>query len=58
MRCRFPARVALRAEEIGPQVVVHAMDLPILGREIRDDLGADEPRTTGDDQSTSHGKEG
>ena len=43
-----PARVALRAEENGALVVVHAVDLVTLCGEITADLGTDETGRTCD----------
>ena len=53
-----PPRVAGGAKEDRPLVVVDAMDLPSQGVEMRDDLAADEPRGTSNEQFAFHEEDG
>src|ERR1700733_9097369 len=46
----IPPCITLRAEEIGPHVVVNSVHLPTAPAEIIYDLRADETRGTGDQQ--------
>ena len=46
-----PAGIAAGAEEIGPHVVVHAVDVPAQGVEMRDHLRADQSAGTGHQES-------
>ena len=45
----IPACVAVEAEEVGPQVVVHTVNLPAVAAEGCHDFGPDEARGAADE---------